>query len=194
MQWQWGSPAFQRFSRWMFVSTFMASCQNVLSTDAMLTLLSVMSEQRTFNYIGKDVVGQLSSLAVMMGFTKHIDANPRHFMGQSLLLHQTSMTILLVSPTVPAYFLPLAGFGNMLSNVAFMGFGGINAKCIQALATDNNVGELYSKLTITQTLASSLGLTAGVALSTLPATEVWFTALGLGNMLCYYKAVTNVLK
>lgn len=190
----WGTPAFQRFSRWMFVSTCLASCQNVLSTDAMLTLLSVMNEQRTLNYIGKDVVGQLSSLAVMMGFTKHIDANPRRFMGQSLLLHQTSMTILLVSPTVPAYFLPLAGFGNMLSNVAFMGFGSINAKCIQALATDNNVGELYAKLTITQTLASSLGLTAGVALSTLPGTEVWFTALGLGNMFCYYKAVTNVLK
>jgi hypothetical protein len=194
---KWGSASFQRFSKWMFVSTVFGSCQHVLSTDAMLTMLALMNEERTLNFIGKDIVGQLSSLAVMMGLTKHIDSDPRKFMFQSQFLYQTSMSLMLLAPACSTYFLPIAGLGNMLGNVAFMGFGGINAKCIQALATDNNVGELYSKLTITQTLASSIGMSLGVALSTapsVPGSELWFVALGVGNVFCYYKAVTNVIK
>lgn len=192
----WGSAPFQKFSKWMFASMCLSSCQNVLSMDAMLELLAVLNETRTLNYIGKDVVGQLSSLLVMLGFSKHIDLQPRQFMVHSVLLHQTSMALTLVSPLFPTYFVAVAGVGSMLGNVAFMGLGAINAKCIQTLATENNVGELYSKLTITQTLAGSVGMAAGVAV--LPEVTSWnyaaFAALGIGHMFCYHRAVTSVLK
>ena len=47
---------------------------------------------------------------------------------------------------------------NILSNLSSTGFGAVNAKCISKLAIDNNIMELYSKITIVNTIGSSIGL------------------------------------
>jgi hypothetical protein len=179
----------------MFASTVLSSCQSVLSTEAMLTVLGSSEAQRAMNYIGKDILGQLGGLLVMTGLSKTVDSNPQRVIKLAHVLQQTSMGMLLLSPLCPSYFLPIAGLANVCSNLSFMSFGGINAKCIQSVSTDHNVGELYTKLAINQTLASTLGLTLGMGLTwgvDLPA-EVLFSVLGIGRVVSYQKAVYKIL-
>jgi len=61
-------------------------------------------------------------------------------------------------PIFPKYFLPITCPMNILSNLSSTGFGAVNAKCISKLAIDNNIMELYSKITIVNTIGSSIGL------------------------------------
>ena len=50
-------------------------------------------------------------------------------------------------------------------NISFAGFGAINAMCIQRLALENNIGEIYAKISIINMIGSSIGLATGVALT-----------------------------
>ena len=177
-----------------------SSCQSVLSTEAMLTVL-LGTEAHTWNYVGRDVLGQLGGLLVMSGLTKHTDRQPHQFIKVSHGLQQASMAILMCTPLVdPSWFLPVAAAANVCANISFIGFGSINAKCIQKLSGENNnVGELYAKLSVHQTLASTLGLSMGMLLNEhscyFPegAPSFFFAALGVLRVVSYSKAVKNVL-
>lgn len=184
-----------RYGSGLFASTVLSSCQSVLSTEAMLSALTVMQGDQTWNYVGKDVLGQLGSLFVMMGLSKTVDRNPHRFIALSHGMQQASMALMLLSPMLPHYFLPLAGVANMCSGISFMGFGAVNAKCIQKLSfVENNVGELYTKLTIQQTLASTVGLTAGMFLAKHGfSSHELFVVLGVGRVASHYWAVSKLL-
>jgi hypothetical protein len=54
--------------------------------------------------------------------------------------------------------------GNIGKNISFTGFGAINARIIQKLAVDNNIGEIYSRLTVINTIGSSIGMCIGLGL------------------------------
>jgi len=186
------------FTRWMAASTLLSSCQSVLVTEAMLhVLMADTAGYQVFNYVGRDVLGQLGSLCVMMGLTKHIDKHPKRFLLFSHTLQQCAVASVLLTPSLPSHwFLPVAAFSNVCLNVSFMGFGSISAKCINHFAREqNNVGELYSKLTVHGTLASSLGLSLGMLLSksALVSPEAACVALGVARILSYQKAVSKLL-
>lgn len=191
-------PSFHRFSGWLAASTLASSCQSVLSTEAMLTVL-LYSESQTWNYVGRDVLGQLGGLFVMSGFTKLTDKKPREFLWLSHVFQQGSMALLLTTPLLsPHWFLPVASIANVCANVSFMGYGGINAKCVQKLAGEkDNVGELYTKLTIHQTLASTVGLSLGMMLNEhhldVTSSYALFAVLGVVRVFCCNQAVQKVL-
>jgi hypothetical protein len=190
-----GTHRFAQFSGWLAASTLLSSCQSVLSTEAMLrVLLHNTAETQIVNFVGRDVLGQLGSLVVMMGLAKHIDRRPQEFLMFSHLLQQTSMACVLLTPMLPSsWFLPVAAVGNVCANVSFIGFGSINAKCIQALSKDN-IGELYSKVTMHSTLASTVGLSLGMLLTkSALSPEVSFAVLGVARVFTYHKAVKKVL-
>lgn len=188
--------SFARFSGWLTASTVASSCQSVLSTEAMLSVL-LGTEAQTWNYVGRDVLGQLGGLLVISGLTKQTDKHPTKFLWVSHVFQQASMGLLMCTPSLtPEWFLPVAAVANVCANVSFIGYGSINAKCIQKLSAEkNNVGELYSKLTVHQTLGSTLGLSLGMLLN-----EHWscnsgilFLGLGIVRVYCCNKAVRNVL-
>lgn len=184
------------------MSTLASSCQSVLSTEAMLTVL-VDSSAHTWNYVGRDVLGQLGGLMVMAGMTKNTDKNPVKSLWVSHGLQQASMALILCTPSLPAdLFLPVAAAANMCANVAFINYGSLNAKCIQKLSADkNNVGELYSKLTLQQTLASTIGLSVGMVLNECCTSaaivpldaRLLFLVLGCIRVHCCNRAVRSVL-
>jgi hypothetical protein len=188
--------SFTRFSNWLAASTVASSCQSVLSTEAMLSVL-LGTEAQTWNYVGRDVLGQLGGLLVLSGLTKQSDKHPTPFLWFSHAFQQASMGLLMYTPSLaPGWFLPVAAVANLCANVSFVGYGSINAKCIQKLSAEkNNVGELYSKLTIHQTLGSTAGLSLGMLLN-----EHWpwdsgmlFLGLGIVRVYCCNRAVRNVL-
>ncbi len=188
---------FHKFSGWLAASTVLLSTQSVLSTQAMLQMLTLGStEAQVFNFVGRDVLGQLGGLAVMIGLTKRIDKNPHKFVWFAHAMQQSSMLLLLSTPHLPVqFFLPVSALSNVFMNVSFIGYGSLSAKCIQKFSDGSNMGEMYSKLTIHQTLASTLGLSLGI-LCTETSTALpnaCFVALGIARVFCYQKAVTKVL-
>jgi len=120
---------------------------------------------RTVNYIGKDIIGQLGSLGYIAKMGQKADKNPERFLLYSNIIQQTAYVATCITPLAPVYFLPIAGFSNILANVSFTGFGAINAKCISQLAIEDNIGEIYAKISVINTLGSSIGLLLGVGIT-----------------------------
>ena len=187
---------FSKFSAYLATSIVASSCQSVLSTEAMLSVL-MNTESQTWNYVGRDVLGQLGGLLVMSGLTKHTDKNPQQFLWMSHAFQQVSMGLIMLSPSVaPEWFLPIGAVANVCLNVSFIGYGSINAMCVQRLSTEkNNVGELYSKFTMQTTLGSTVGLAAGMLLNEHLAhySGLLFFGLGAVRIYCCNKAVRAVL-
>jgi hypothetical protein len=155
---------------------------------------------RTTNYVGKDIVGQTLGLvgAAALTNSKKVDIHPEKCVFASNLLQQSSYIIMCATPLVaPDCFLVVAGSANALMNVSCIGLGAVNAKCIQRLATDDNVAELYSKVTVANTLSASIGMAGGVLLSTagLPWSQqmALVTLLGAARIYTLDRAVRCVL-
>ena len=54
---------------------------------------------------------------------------------------------------------------NIGKNIAATGMGAVNAKIIQKLAEDNNIGEIYAKISILNTLGSTIGMAIGLVIT-----------------------------
>lgn len=151
---------------WSFISNVFVSVENALATHSILHAIDNGSETiRTANYIGKDIIGQLGGLIYMSNMGGKADEKPRKFLLYSTISQQTAYMSLCTTHIFPEYFLPIAGFSNILSNISFTGFGAINAKCIQMLAIDNNIGEIYAKVSVFNTWGSSIGLLIGIGIT-----------------------------
>lgn len=157
---------YTQYVGWNFVSNVVISAEHALATHSMLHAIDTNSETiRTVNYIGKDIIGQLGSLWYMAKLGEKADKQSKCFILYSNIVQQTSLLATCITPFATSYFLPIAGCSNILSNISFTGFGAINAKCIQSLAIDDNMGETYAKITVINTFASSLGLFLGLMIN-----------------------------
>lgn len=156
---------YKQYVGWSFVSNILISAESALATHSMLYAIDSGSETiRTVNYIGKDIIGQIGGLAYMANMGKKADEQPRQFLLYSSVSQQSAYLLMCTTPMLPDYFLTLAGTSNILSNISFTGFGAINAKCIKTLATDNNMGEIYAKVSVINTMGSSIGLFLGLGI------------------------------
>jgi hypothetical protein len=161
-------PKYIEYVGWSFISNVLVSAESAMSTHSILHAIGTDSETiRTANYIGKDIIGQIGGLAYISKMGKHSDKDPKKFLFYSNILQQFAYASLCFTPILPEYFLPIAGCSNILINISFIGFGAINAKCIQALATNENIGEIYSKISVVNTIGSSIGLLIGLGIITI---------------------------
>jgi hypothetical protein len=154
------------FIRWSFVSNIIMSIENVLGTHSSLSVLGKSSTELTLstNFIGKDIIGQVGSLLYMNKIGKNADKDPKKFIKYSMIIQQSAVFLESTTPLLPIQmFIPLAGFSNIMMNISFTSCGAINAKIIPLLAKDN-IGEMYSKLTIINTISSSIGMGLGLCI------------------------------
>lgn len=193
------SPDYIKFVGWSFVSTALVSLQTAMSTHSMLDVVGD-SSYRSFNYIGKDVIGQVGSLYYMTRMGSKTDDEPKKVLWYSNAVQQSSYFIMSATPLLSSdLFLPFAGFSNTLANISFTGYGAINAKCIRHLSNDGeNTGEIYSKITTFNTLASSIGLTLGVGVCICIPEPEFRTALipfiGFARVYAFNKAIEDIIK
>ena len=194
------SPHYMKYMKWSFVSNVLVSIQTAMSTHSMLDVVGDPSceSYRTINYIGKDVIGQVSSLAYMTYMSDKSDKKSGKFMLFSNVTQQLSFIMMAATPLVGhSLFLPMAGASNLLSNVSFTGYGAINAKCIQEMS-DGNTGEIYTKITTVNTLASSIGLSVGIALTfAIPDHETrigLMPVIGAARIYTFNKAIEDMIK
>jgi hypothetical protein len=159
-------PKYSAYLGWSFLSNVVVSTESAMGAHSMLVAIGNDSESlRTINYIGKDIIGQLGALGYISNMSRNTDKDPHRFAKYSHIIQQSSFVAMFITPLVPSYFLPVAGVSNILTNISFAGFGAINAMCIQRIAMDNNIGEVYAKISIINTIGSSVGLAAGVAIT-----------------------------
>jgi hypothetical protein len=159
-------PQYLNYIKWSFTSNVLISMEQAMATHSMLHAINVDNQSlQTASYIGKDIIGQLGGLIYASKMGQTADEQPKKFLMYSNIVEQTGMLAQCVTPLVPYYFLPLAGTANIFSNVSFMGYGAMNAKCIQNMALDNNLGELYTKITMINMIGSSVGLVLGVGVT-----------------------------
>lgn len=192
------NPLYTKYVGWSFVSNIFVSTQTAIVTDNMLYAINYESESiRSINYIGKDIIGQIGSLIFLSKIGNQPDKNSKSFLLYSNVIQQSSLLCISLTPLVPVYFLPIAGVSNILSNLSFTGFGAINAKCIEKLSIDNNIGELYSKITIINTIGSSIGLLLGLGINIMipehQERALLIPLLGLMKVYAYNKAIENLL-
>jgi len=160
-------PKYSSYIGWSFLSNIIISTESVLSTHSMLSVVSspqISNELATsMNYIGKDILGQLGGLLIMNKISEKADKESKKFIIYSTVCQQTATILECATPLLPLYtFIPVAGIANIGKNIGYCGFGAVNAKIIQKLAQENNTGEIYAKITVLNTLGSTIGMGIGL--------------------------------
>ena len=176
---------------WSCLSNVIISMESVLSTHSMLSTIGHTSNEFTLsvNYIGKDIVGQLGGLYYMNKMGSKIDKNSVDFIKYSMILEQSAVVLECTTPLLPlGSFIPVAGVANVTKNVSFTGFGAVNAKIIQKLAQENNVGEIYAKISVLNTIGSSIGMGLGLVIASYLQDHTM--RLGLIPILSYMRLYT----
>lgn len=191
------------FIKYSSLSTFFISAENVIGTHCMLHSLNITdptSVALTYNFIGKDLIGQLGCLAYLHKSSKQIDLQPRNFTHKVLVTQQAGIVMEYIIPFIPSYlFLPVAGVANVFKNISFAGIGAINAKCISRLSEREKigVGQLFAKVTAVNTCMSSLGMFFGlVIVGMVPDDEIRLGLLPIFSLLRIYtfrKAIANLI-
>ena len=157
-----------RYVGWSFFSNFIISIESVLSTHSMLSVVGQSTSELTLsvNYIGKDIVGQLGGLWYMNKMGQKADKDPSKFIKYSMISQQIPVFIECATPLLPlGVFIPVAGIANVGKNIAATGLGAVNAKIIQKLACENNIGEIYAKISVLNTLGSTIGMGLGLVIA-----------------------------
>lgn len=160
-------PKYIKYIGWSFVSNILVSTESAISTHSMLHAITTNEIASSVNYIGKDVIGQIGSIIYILNNSKNVDNNPKKFLFYSNILQQTSYFMMCSTPLFSSYFLPIAGLSNILSNISFISYGAINAKCINKISIDKNLGEIYAKISIINSVGSSIGLICGLYITML---------------------------
>jgi hypothetical protein len=161
--------SYGKFVGWSCFSNFIVSIETVLSTHSMLSVVGNGSAPLTLsvNYIGKDIIGQMGGLLYMHNMAHKADKDPSKFITQSLMYQQCCIFLECVTPLLPIkLFIPIAGFANIGQNISFTGIGAVNAKIIQKLACDDNIGEIYAKISVLNTIGSTFGMGVGLIIAT----------------------------
>lgn len=183
---------YRKYIGYSFISNLVASTQQTLSVHNILAVMGNEDTTRTMNYITKDVIGQLGSLGYMAKMAKNADKNPKKFLLYSNVAQQSAL--LMSCTATPEWFLTMVGGANILANISFAGFGAINAKCISILSEDNNIGEIYAKVTVINTVGSSLGMLLGVGIMKIcgDCYSVFVPILGVIRIYTFNKAIEGL--
>lgn len=186
---------------WSAFSNFLISIESVLSTHSMLSTLSdnTSSQNLSLNYISKDIIGQSFGLFVMNYVSKYIDSNPNKFLKHSLIFQQGATILECTTPLFPlSLFIPIGAISNICKGISFIGIGGINAKIINKLSINgDNIGEIYTKATIINTISTSIGMMLGLMITIyIPCHQsrlCFLPLLGVMRYYSFYKSINGIL-
>ena len=160
---------YNQYVVWSFLSNIISSTQYVMSTHSMLSTIGKNSTEfnMSYNYICKDVIGQLGGIYYINKTCSKADKDTGKYLRRSLGIQQVSVYLECITPIVPSsLFLGLAGIANTGKNVTATSIGAVNARVIQTLAKEeNNIGEIYAKISVMNTLGSSIGMGLGLVLT-----------------------------
>ena len=158
------------YLKWSAINNFTTSISSVISTNSMLHSINIPNPSYesiiTLNYVGKDIIGQFGSLLYSWKKGKNSDVEPlKHIIYGGIFL-QTSFFIENSTPLITnsSYILPILGFSNIIKNISFISIGSVNIQNIQKISKGHNIGEIYSKISSINTIASTFGMVIGIVI------------------------------
>lgn len=158
--------SYKNYIIWSNISNFLESTQMVLSTHSMLSTINIDNNilNISYNYIGKDIIGQIGSLYIINKYSQLIDKNSKKIVKYNLSLQQICYFLEASTPLASInHFIYIASLCNVGKNISFSNLGSVNAKIINSLSIDKtNIGEIYAKINVLNTLSSSMGMCFGL--------------------------------
>lgn len=160
---------FGRYAAWLLVQNSVGSAAYVLSTNALLTSLGVGAAAAvplaaTINWVLKDGLGSLGMIAfAARGGGARFDGDAKVTKWRADVLFNVGVLLELLTPLVPAFFLPLASLANLAKGVGGLAAGASKATLHRSLALRDNLGDVTAKLYSQGITAYLLGMGLGIA-------------------------------
>ncbi len=177
---------YTKFLLWSSISNTIISIQSTLSTHEMLSIIGKSDNDysMSMNYMSKEIFGQLGGLLILNTFSSNIDNNIKKYKNRALFLQHIALFIETITPLIPSYFIPMSSISNICKNICWPYFGSINAKAIQKLSDGTNLSEIYTKISVFNTLGSTIGMTIGLFIIS--------NIQDYGMRLCLYPILTSI--
>ena len=185
------APGYLRFASFCFVASIAGSAAMVLSTQTLLLAVGVVGSNvkhasimaGALNWVLKDGIGQLGGVlfASQMGKTRTFDADPKRWRMVAAIALDCSTLLEILSPLAhSSMVLPIASIANVGKNIGFLTASASRAALHQSLAITGNLGDVTAKSASQSIVASLVGTSVGIGLSSLLSHDVHNFVLGFG--------------
>ena len=202
------APGYARFAGFCFTASVAGSAAMVLSTQTLLLAVGVVGSNvqqagimaGAFNWVMKDFVGQLGGVlfASQMGKTRAFDADPKRWRMVAAMALDGATLLEILSPLFPSILvLPVASIANVGKNIGFLTASASRAALHQSLAITGNLGDVTAKAGSQSIVASLVGTSLGIGLSSILSHDTYnfalgFCVLGIVHQGCNYLALQSV--
>lgn len=201
------SIGYLHFASYSFLASVAGSAGMVLSTQTLLLAVGVAGSTESvsvmagaLNWVLKDGVGQLGGVlfASFMGKMRQFDDHPKQWRLTGAMALDASNFVEIMSPLLAGpLVLPVACLSNAVKNASFLAIGASRAALHACLAKDSNLADVTAKAGSQAMLASLLGTSLGIGLSTLLEHDpsnfvIGFCALSGVHQFCNYKSLQQV--
>lgn len=163
------SKSYNRYLIHSSYANLICGFESIVSSYSMLDASGVGKENIelasiSLNLLGKDILGQIISVPIINKISKYGDKNPIKYIRNNVILFELSNLLECLTPLfIPSLFIPMATIGNIGKNIGFTGFASFNANIISKLSINkDNITEIYSKISIINSLSYSLGMGIGL--------------------------------
>jgi hypothetical protein len=173
------APGYLGFVTFCFSASIAGSAAMVLSTQTLLLAVGIVGASHAgsagilagaLNWVMKDFVGQLGGVifASQMGQTRAFDSDPKRWRMVAAMALDAATLLELLSPLVaPSLVLPIASVANIGKNIGFLTASASRAALHQSLAIAGNLGDVTAKAGSQAIMASLIGTSVGIGLSSL---------------------------
>lgn len=183
------APGYLSFASFCFTASVAGSAAMVLSTQTLLLAVGVVGSSThqasimagAFNWVMKDFVGQLGGVvfASQMGKTRAFDTDPKRWrMVAAMCLDGATFLEILAPLFHSSMVLPVASLANIGKNIGFLTASASRAALHQSLAVTGNLGDVTAKAGSQSIMASLIGTTMGIGLSSLLSHDTYNFAMG----------------
>jgi len=201
-------PGYLRFAGFCFTASVAGSAAMVLSTQSLLLAVGVVGSNTqqagimagAFNWVMKDFVGQLGGVAFasQMGKTRAFDSDPKRWRMVAAMALDGATLLEILSPLFPSILvLPVASIANVGKNIGFLTASASRAALNQSVAISANLGDVTAKSGSQSIMASLIGTSLGIGMSSLLSHDTYnfaigFCFLGAIHQCCNYLSAQSV--
>ncbi|OEU16350.1 DUF647-domain-containing protein, partial [Fragilariopsis cylindrus CCMP1102] len=202
------APGYLGFASFCFTASVAGSAAMVLSTQTLLLAVGIVGQNvpqasimaGALNWIIKDFMGQLGGIifASRMGKTKAFDRDPKRWRMVSAIALDSATLLEILSPLFhQSLILPVASIANIGKNIGFLTASASRAALHQSLAISGNLGDVTAKSGSQSILASLVGTSLGIGLSTILQHDTFnfgicFICLSAIHQGCTFMSLRNV--
>lgn len=155
------------YFRQSFLLNVVSGIESTVTTHSILGALiqeNTAIYNVSFNYLVKDIVSNIGSLAVINKMSNLSDTKPMKTVYMSQGAYQCSLIAECVAGYMaPFMIIPVLGLAGVGKTMSWTTIGAINAKYVSK-TNPNHVGENYAKLSICNTIGNSIGTGIGLGI------------------------------